>query len=241
VKGGAANRRAANRGAANRRAANRRHVLVAFAVACALSACHTAPPKDRPATLSEPSMPNAEMTPPAIVDQKIPEQGSVTTKDESPEVASCSCADNAPKPAPKRRPKPVVQALPPAPPPAAPEPAGPREASVKSIEEASASILGKKVRGQDGDDLGRVVDILADRQGRVRIAIIDFGGFLGVGNRRIAVDWSLLKFQPSDVDAPVILNVSKSKLEATPEYKGAERPLALMAPAAAVSTATAPK
>jgi hypothetical protein len=180
------------------------------------------------------------MPPSAPDDPEMTEQSGGMKKDEPAEVATCACADNPPQPAPKRKPKPVVHAPAPAPA-AAPVSATPGEASVKIVEDASASILGKKVRGQDGEDLGRVVDVLADRQGRVRIAIIEFGGFLGVGNRRIAVDWSLLKFQPSDADAPVMLDVSKSKLEGTPEYKGVERPLALTAPAAAVSPATSPK
>jgi hypothetical protein len=125
----------------------------------------------------------------------------------------------------------VVKVAPPPPAPAPePTPKAAEEAGVKTVLTPSSSILGRKVRGQEGDDLGRVVDVLADAHGRVRIAIIEFGGFLGVGNRRIAVDWSLLKFQPDDPDAPVLLDVAKRKLQETPEYKGAEHPMVLTAP-----------
>ncbi|GLS58956.1 PRC-barrel domain-containing protein [Methylobacterium haplocladii] len=55
-------------------------------------------------------------------------------------------------------------------------------------------LLGKSVRAQNGDDLGRIIDVIVDRDGRPRAAIIDFGGFLGVGSRKIAVDWRVLKF-----------------------------------------------
>ncbi len=55
-------------------------------------------------------------------------------------------------------------------------------------------ILGRSVRSSTGEDMGRLVDVLVDREGRPRAAIIDFGGFLGVGSRKIAVDWSVLKF-----------------------------------------------
>jgi hypothetical protein len=147
--------------------------------------------------------------------------------------------DNSPKPAPKHKPKPVVKVEPPPPAPTAtPAPKAAGEAGVKTVLTPSSSILGKKVRGQDGEDLGRVVDVLADAQGHVRMAIIEFGGFLGVGNRRIAVDWSLLKFKPDDPDAPVLLDVPKQKLQGTPEYKGAERPLALMGPEASAAPRT---
>jgi PRC-barrel domain len=216
---------------AHREVSYRQLAAVVLALACVLSGCHTAPPKNRPVVPTEPSTPPAEM-PPATTDNDIPPPNSEGAKAQPADTPACSCIDNTPKPAPKRKPKPVVHAPPPAPPEVASGPPAPGEANVKIVEGGSASILGKKVRGQDGDDLGRVVDILADQQGRVRIAIIEFGGFLGVGNRRIAVDWSLLKFQPGDPDAPAILNASKRKLQGTPEYKGTERPLALMAPVA---------
>ena len=42
--------------------------------------------------------------------------------------------------------------------------------------------------------MGRIVDVIVDRTGTVRAAVIDFGGFLGVGSRKIVVDWSALHF-----------------------------------------------
>ena len=45
--------------------------------------------------------------------------------------------------------------------------------------------------------MGRVIDIVVDRTGQVRAAVIDFGGFLGVGSRKIAVDWNALRFAPT--------------------------------------------
>jgi hypothetical protein len=83
------------------------------------------------------------------------------------------------------------------------------------------SILGRKVVGTEGDDMGRVVDVLADQGGRARAAVIDFGGFLGVGNRRVAVDWRLLQFVPDDPDKPLLLSLSRQQVQAAPEFKDA--------------------
>ena len=41
--------------------------------------------------------------------------------------------------------------------------------------------------------MGRIVDVIVNRSGQVRAAIIDFGGFLGVGSRKVAVEWSALR------------------------------------------------
>ena len=63
---------------------------------------------------------------------------------------------------------------------------------------ADTGILGKKIIGPDAKELGLVVDVVVDAQGRPHAAVIDFGGFLGVGSRKIAVDWRLLKLTPGD-------------------------------------------
>ena len=132
-------------------------------------------------------------------------------------------------PPPKRRSKPKPEPPPPPPPAAAPAAPAP-DAEGKPLDKSVVTVLGKKVQGPKGEDMGRVVDVLADASGRVRIAVIEFGGFLGVGNRRIAVDWSLLRFNPDDEAKPLTLSVSRKKLQSAPEYKNSVQPQALMAP-----------
>jgi hypothetical protein len=146
-----------------------------------------------------------------------------------------------PKPKPRPKPKPV-QPAPAAPPSGAPVATAPAvvDAVVQPLDAPVVSILGKKVQGLNGDDLGRVVDVLADNSGRVRVAIIEFGGFLGVGNRRIPVDWSLLRVDPNDADKPLTLITSEKKLQSAPEYKDATHPKALMAPQVPAAPSTPP-
>jgi hypothetical protein len=83
----------------------------------------------------------------------------------------------------------------------------------------ATGILGKKVRGPAGEDMGTVVDVIVDEGGAPRAAVIDFGGFLGVGNRKIAIDWHLLQFNPVEKAAPVTLSMGRAELQAAPEYK----------------------
>ncbi len=116
--------------------------------------------------------------------------------------------------------------------PPAPEPADAVvDAQVGEVGTSLGSILGREVTTPKGEDLGRVVDVLADPRGHVRVAIIDFGGFLGVGTRRIAVDWPLLRFDENARDKPLILSVDRQKLQSAPEYNS-NKPRVLMPPAA---------
>lgn len=84
-------------------------------------------------------------------------------------------------------------------------------------------ILGKEVRGPSNEDMGRIVDVVVDRSGQVRAAIIDFGGFLGVGNRRVAVAWNALRFPPDPKDPKKVdrigLDLTREQVQAAPEYK----------------------
>lgn len=83
----------------------------------------------------------------------------------------------------------------------------------------AAGILGKRVIGAAGEDIGMVVDVLIDTVGKPRAAVVDFGGFLGVGTRKIAVDWAFLQFRPGDRNAPVLLDVTGDAIRAAPEYR----------------------
>jgi hypothetical protein len=81
-------------------------------------------------------------------------------------------------------------------------------------------ILGNEVRGAAGEDMGRIVDVLVDNQGLTRAAIIDFGGFLGVGSRKIAVDWKALHFVPSaNKRYGIVLELTREQVKPAPEFK----------------------
>jgi hypothetical protein len=117
--------------------------------------------------------------------------------------------------------QPSAASNPPAgPPTSAPQPSAPPAAVTILNNHEVESILGREVVSSAGEDMGRVVDVLVDRRGQVRAAIIDFGGFLGVGSRKIAVDWSALHFPPPEKpDAKITLELTRDQVKAAPEYQ----------------------
>ncbi|SRR5258708_1273729 len=80
-------------------------------------------------------------------------------------------------------------------------------------------ILGKDVHSSVGEEMGRIVDVLVDKAGQARAVVIDFGGFLGVGSRKIAVDWNALHFTPGEKPESVTLDLTKDQVKAAPEFK----------------------
>ncbi|GAC1338474.1 MAG: hypothetical protein NVSMB18_04930 [Acetobacteraceae bacterium] len=88
----------------------------------------------------------------------------------------------------------------------------------------ATSILGRPVHDPAGDAVGRIVDVLVDEQGQPRAGVIDFGGFMGVGNRHIAVAWRALHFQPTAGRGQILLEMTADQIKAIPDYKRAPRP-----------------
>jgi PRC-barrel domain len=81
-------------------------------------------------------------------------------------------------------------------------------------------VLGREVRSPTDENMGRIVDVLVDRSGEVRAAIIDFGGFLGLGSRKIAVDWNALHFPaPGKPGSRIALELTRDQVKAAPEYQ----------------------
>ena len=104
---------------------------------------------------------------------------------------------------------------------AAAQPEGTGSPSVTILETQEVQgILGRDVRSMADEDMGRIVDILVDGEGRVRAAIIDFGGFLGVGSRKIAVEWKALHFVPAASKRyGIVLELTRDQVKPAPEYK----------------------
>jgi|SRR6516164_5652308 len=83
-------------------------------------------------------------------------------------------------------------------------------------------VLGKDVLSAKGENMGRIADVLFDEKGEPHAAVIDFGGFLGVGSRKIAISWKALRFDLGEKRNVIALDLDRAQLKAAPEYKSSE-------------------
>ena len=83
-------------------------------------------------------------------------------------------------------------------------------------------LTGARVYGANDEDIGEVNELLLDDSGKIKEAVLDIGGFLGLGEHQIAVTMDELKVMRSDDggDIRVYVNATKEELEAQPEYDG---------------------
>ena len=89
-------------------------------------------------------------------------------------------------------------------------------------------ILGKEVSSPSGHAMGRIVDLLVDETGQPCATIIDFGGFLGVGIRKIAIDWHALRFAEIGTSEAVVTDLDRDQIKAAPEYKDSRESVAIV-------------
>jgi sporulation protein YlmC with PRC-barrel domain len=91
--------------------------------------------------------------------------------------------------------------------------------SVKSERRVlSASTLsGDRVRNSDGEDLGKIEDLMIDVvNGRIAYAVLSFGGFLGMGDKLFAIPWGAMELK--EHEHKFVLNVAKDTLKNAPGF-----------------------
>jgi len=80
--------------------------------------------------------------------------------------------------------------------------------------------MGKTVFDANGDGLGDVNDLLLDKDGSVGGVIIGVGGFLGIGEKSVAVPFDAIEMQTDDNGKMrLILQATADQLNAAPEFK----------------------
>ena len=103
---------------------------------------------------------------------------------------------------------------------AAPKTTTPNDTAQAAVQHFRVSTLeGMPVRNAAGEDLGKIKDMVIDiRTGKVAYVALDFGGFLGIGDKLFAIPWTALKYQPKPDDDHLVLNVSKERLKQAPGF-----------------------
>ena len=87
----------------------------------------------------------------------------------------------------------------------------------------ASTVSGTSVYDAAGDKLGHVDDlVLNKRDGKATVAIMSFGGFLGIGEKYHPLPWASLAYDP-DREGYVV-NVTREQLEAAPAYGRDQEP-----------------
>ena len=79
-------------------------------------------------------------------------------------------------------------------------------------------LVGTDAVTTNNEDIGEIENLLIGSDGRVEAAIVEWGGFLGIGSRTAAVSWSDLRLnQGGD---RIVIDMTRQEMEALPAYNG---------------------
>lgn len=85
-------------------------------------------------------------------------------------------------------------------------------------------LVGQDVTNSVGEKVGDVSDLLFDKSGRITMVVIGVGGFLGLGEKYVAVPFDTLAFSAGVKGERVVTApLSKEALQAAPEFKPVEK------------------
>ena len=93
----------------------------------------------------------------------------------------------------------------------------PAQAREKSGVLKASELIGMSVQGTDGKKLGDIKDLVIDpEEGGVEYAVLEFGGFAGIGDKYFAVPWDALQLDQSN--KKLLLDVHKRELKDAPGF-----------------------
>ncbi|HEY5608688.1 MAG TPA: PRC-barrel domain-containing protein [Alphaproteobacteria bacterium] len=116
----------------------------------------------------------------------------------------------------------------------------------KDGEQISSDLVGMSVVNNAGENVGKISNLIIDKDNRVSGAVLSVGGFLGLGAKSVAVPWDALKIEKRDNRHVAAIAMSNAEIVNAPDFKTqaqvkAEAEAPRRAPGAPASPMTAPR
>jgi len=84
----------------------------------------------------------------------------------------------------------------------------------------ASNLIDLEVYNQANENIGEIEDIMFDANKTVRAIVIGVGGFLGIGERHVAVEPSAVQVvRDADGNWRAMVNVTREQLRSAPEFR----------------------
>lgn len=87
----------------------------------------------------------------------------------------------------------------------------------------ASDFIGKRVYSKAGDDIGEVNDLFVTDKGNVQAVVLGVGGFLGIGEKDVAVSMSAIEMVKDGNAVRLVVDATKDQLQTAPAYDRANR------------------
>jgi ribosomal 30S subunit maturation factor RimM len=83
----------------------------------------------------------------------------------------------------------------------------------------TSDLTGATVYSPQDEAIGDVNDVIVSRDGKVDGLVVGVGGFLGIGEKDVAIKMSKIKLMETDTGIKLVMDANKDELAAAPEFK----------------------
>ena len=92
--------------------------------------------------------------------------------------------------------------------------------NVQAADLRASELIGMNVYNTNNESIGEIEDLILDNGKTLRAVVIDVGGFLGVGERTVALSPASVVIQkPANGSTRALVNATKDSLTKAPEFK----------------------
>jgi sporulation protein YlmC with PRC-barrel domain len=96
-----------------------------------------------------------------------------------------------------------------------------KDAAMHMNNNLASNLIGSSVYGsssEDADMIGDINDIVISPEGQVASVIVGVGGFLGIGEKDVAVEYKTIEWVERDGERWLVANMTREQLEAAPAF-----------------------
>ncbi|WP_200881807.1 PRC-barrel domain-containing protein [Nitrincola sp. A-D6] len=82
----------------------------------------------------------------------------------------------------------------------------------------ASDLIGANVRTDADDDIGSVSELIIDESGQVVAILVGVGGFLGMGEKDVAIGWDHITLSGTADDKDLVVDVTSDQLRSAPSF-----------------------
>jgi sporulation protein YlmC with PRC-barrel domain len=88
-----------------------------------------------------------------------------------------------------------------------------------NTEVLGTDFIGTPVNDKSGRQIGKIANLVFDQTGRIELAVIGVGGYLGIGEKDVAVPFDAVKSDVANGKHVFVIDATTAQLAAAPVYK----------------------
>ncbi len=88
-----------------------------------------------------------------------------------------------------------------------------------NVEVLGTDFIGTPVNDKSGQQLGKIANLVFDQSGRIELAVIGVGGYLGIAEKEVAIPFDAVKSDVANGKHVFVIDATKDQLKTAPAYK----------------------